>query len=188
MVGLIGGCSAVVLFFVFSWMPAPFKLVLYGNVLAIGILVGLEIPLVMRILKQHYGFRDLVSQVLTFDYLGALAVSVAFPLILAPQLGLVRTGLLFGLLNALVAAWALWLFRVELPPGRGLQAQCAGVVLVLLAGLAGAGQLTRLAEEHLYSDEIIHSESTPYQRIVVTRWKDDVRLFLNHNLQFSSRD
>ena len=36
--------------------------------------------------------RTLVSQVLTFDYLGALAVSIAFPLLLVPQLGLIRTG------------------------------------------------------------------------------------------------
>jgi spermidine synthase len=32
------------------------------------------------------------QQVLTFDYLGALAVSLAFPLLLVPQLGLIRTG------------------------------------------------------------------------------------------------
>ena len=78
-------------------------------VLLVGMLVGLEIPLVMRILKRHVRgacAEDLVSQVLTFDYLGALAVSVAFPLLLVPQLGLVRTGVLFGLMNAAVAVWA----------------------------------------------------------------------------------
>jgi spermidine synthase len=63
----------------------------------VGMLVGLEIPLVMRILKREVALKELVSQVLTFDYLGALAVSVAFPLMLVPQLGLIRTGLLFGL-------------------------------------------------------------------------------------------
>ena len=58
----------------------------------------------------------------------------------------------------------------------------------MAAAFAGAGQLTTLAEAHLYADEIVHAESTPYQRIVVTRWRDDLRLFLNNNLQFSSRD
>ena len=76
-------------------------------VFAVGVLVGLEIPLVMRILKRELAFKDLVSQVLTFDYLGALAVSILFPLVLAPHLGLVRSGLLFGLLNVAVALWAL---------------------------------------------------------------------------------
>ncbi len=188
MVGLLGGFSAIGLFLVFTWMSAPFKLVLYLAVFGVGVLVGLEIPLVMRILKRELAFKDLVSQVLTFDYLGALAVSILFPLILAPQLGMVRTGLLFGLLNVGVALWALHLFRAQLPARPWLAVQSWASFAVLLAGFAGAGQLTTLAESHLYADEIVHAESTPYQRLVVTRWRDDLRLFLNNNLQFSSHD
>lgn len=188
MVGLLGGFSAVALFMAFVWQPAPFKLLLYLSVFGVGVLVGLEIPLVMRILKGELDFKDLVSQVLTFDYLGALAVSLLFPLLLAPQLGLVRTGLLFGLLNIAVALWALLLFRARLPASRALAAQCWTAFAAVAAALVGAGQITTLAEAHLYADEIVHTESTPYQRIVVTRWRDDLRLFLNNNLQFSSRD
>ncbi|MCG2575403.1 polyamine aminopropyltransferase [Dechloromonas sp. XY25] len=188
MVGLLGGFSAVGLFLVFTWLSAPFKLVLYLVVFAVGVLVGLEIPLVMRILKRELAFKDLVSQVLTFDYLGALAVSILFPLILAPQLGMVRTGLLFGVLNVAVALWALHLFREQLPARRALLLQSWSVFVLLAAGFAGAGQLTTFAEAHLYADEIVHTETTPYQRIVVTRWRDDLRLFLNNNLQFSSHD
>ncbi len=188
MVGLLGGFSAIGLFLVFTWMSAPFKLVLYLAVFGVGVLVGLEIPLVMRILKRELAFKDLVSQVLTFDYLGALAVSILFPLILAPQLGMVRTGLLFGLLNVGVALWALHLFRAQLPARPWLAVQSWASFAALLAGFAGAGQLTTLAESHLYADEIVHAESTPYQRLVVTRWRDDLRLFLNNNLQFSSHD
>ena len=102
MVGLLGGFSAIALFLVFTWLAAPFKLVLYLLVFGVGVLVGLEILLVMRILKRELAFKDLVSQVLTFDYLGALAVSIMFPLILAPHLGMVRTGLLFGVLNVVL--------------------------------------------------------------------------------------
>ncbi|WP_412478814.1 polyamine aminopropyltransferase [Azonexus sp. IMCC34839] len=188
MVGLLGGFSAIGLFLVFTWMSAPFKLVLYLAVFGVGVLVGLEIPLVMRILKRELAFKDLVSQVLTFDYLGALAVSILFPLILAPHLGMVRTGLLFGLLNVGVALWALHLFRAQLPARPWLAVQSWASFAVLLGGFAGAGQLTTLAESHLYADEIVHAETTPYQRLVVTRWRDDLRLFLNNNLQFSSHD
>ncbi len=188
MVGLLGGFSAAGLFVLFTWLTAPFKLVLYLVVFLVGVLVGLEIPLVMRILKRDLNFKDLVSQVLTFDYLGALMVSILFPLILAPHLGMVRTGLLFGLLNAAVALWALHLFRNQLAAHQALATQCWASIAVLAAGLAGAGQLTTLAEAHLYADEIVHAESTPYQRIVLTRWRDDLRLFLNNNLQFSSHD
>ncbi|MFM8332501.1 MAG: polyamine aminopropyltransferase [Candidatus Methylumidiphilus sp.] len=188
MVGLVGGFSAAILFALFAWASGPFKPALYGLVFATGVLVGLEIPLVMRILKQHYAFKEVVSQVLTVDYLGALAVSLAFPLLLAPRLGLIRTGLLFGLMNVAVAAWAAWLFRAELARPVAVYAECAVAAVLLLAGLLSAEGLTRWSEENIYADAIIYAETTPYQRIVLTRWKNDLRLFLNGNLQFSSRD
>ncbi len=188
MVGLLGGFSAIGLFVVFAWLSGPFKLLLYLAVFGVGVLVGLEIPLVMRILKRELAFKDLVSQVLTFDYLGALVVSILFPLVLAPQIGMVRTGLLFGVLNVAVALWALHLFRDQLPSRRWLAVQSWTVFSLLAAGFAGAGQLTGMAEAHLYADDIIYAETTPYQRLVVTRWHDDLRLFINNNLQFSSHD
>ena len=138
LVGLIGGLMPAALFLAHSLLPpgqqAAFRVLLYGLVLLVGALVGLEIPLVMRILKKQfrhrYALRDLVSQVLTFDYLGALVVALAFPLLLVPHLGLVRTGLFFGLLNVAVAIWALVLFRSELRAwrshGPGLRAERVG--------------------------------------------------------------
>jgi hypothetical protein len=55
-------------------------------------------------------------------------------------------------------------------------------------GFGFAGHFVSLAEANLYNEDIVHAESSPYQRIVVTRWRDETRLYLNHNLQFSSRD
>ena len=153
-----------------------------------GTLVGLEIPLVMRILRRNVALKDLVSQVLTFDYLGALAVSLAFPLLLVPHLGLIRTGLVFGLLNASVAAWAVWLFRHELRRLRAHIAACVLVIGALLAALWGAEHITTFAEDKFYQDRIVFSSASPYQRIVVTHGKAGHRLFLNGNLQFSQRD
>jgi spermidine synthase len=187
-VGLIGGFSATLLFMVFAHAGEPFRLVLYGLVFVTGALVGLEIPLIMRILKGEVEFKDLVAQVLTFDYLGALAVSILFPLLLSPHLGLMRTSLLFGLMNVLVALWAIRLFGEKLRTAPWLRLQGGVALALLVAGFAFADRLTALAEEGIYADQIIHAESTPYQRIVVTRWRDDLRLFLNGNLQFSSRD
>jgi spermidine synthase len=188
MVGVVGGFSAVILFMVFAHLTGPFRFVLYGLVFTTGVLVGLEIPLIMRILKSEVEFKDLVAQVLSFDYLGALAVSILFPIILAPHLGLMRTSLLFGLMNVLVALWAMKLFRESLRGARLLRSQGATALLALLLGFVFADKLTALAEEGIYADQILYAESTPYQRIVLTRWRDDLRLFLNGNLQFSSRD
>ena len=192
LVGLCGGLMPAALFVLHALAPTSFRFALYLGVLWVGVLVGLEIPLVMRILKRHfherYGLRDLVSQVLTFDYLGALAVALAFPLLLVPRLGLIRTGLLFGLFNALVAIWALWLFRGELRRWRAHALACALVVATLLGALAAADSLTTWSEERFYADNVIYSETSAYQRVVVTSGRAGVRLFLNGNLQFHSRD
>ena len=69
-------------------------------------------------------------------------VAVAFPLLLVPQLGLVRTGAFFGLLNAAVAAWALWLFRGELRRLWTHVVACAGVVAALCAAMAYAERIS----------------------------------------------
>jgi spermidine synthase len=189
MVGLLGGVSATLLFLSYSWLAAPFRATLYALVFAIGVLVGMEIPLVMRALNARSAqFSELVARVLTFDYLGALAVSLLFPLVLAPRLGLARTGLLFGMLNVAVALWTVWAFRASLPRPAAQVLRGAAVFALLGAGFIASERLVSWAEKGLFGDEIVHAVSTPYQRIVLTRWQDDLRLFLNGNLQFSSRD
>ena len=188
MVALVGGALPALLSVANAYVPGGFQLLLYGMVLLVGTLVGLEIPLVMRILKRNVALKELVSQVLTFDYLGALAVSLAFPLLLVPHLGLARTGLVFGLMNALVAVWALFLFRGELRHWGRHALGCALVLLLLAGGLAGAEQLTRLSEDRFYQENIVLARSTPYQRIVVTQGKRGARLYLNGNLQFAQSD
>jgi len=100
----------------------------------------------------------------------------------------VRSALLFGIVNALVALWSTFLFRDLLGARRQLQAGCAVVLLALGAGMAQAGRITSLAEESLYADDVILARDSRYQRIVLTSWKNDLRLFLNSHLQFSSRD
>ena len=187
MVAVAGGFSSSALFLAFAHTQG-FRFLLYVVVAIVGILVGLEIPLLMRILKDRVQFRDLVAHVLTFDYIGALGASLLFPILLVPRLGMVRAALLFGIVNAAVALWSTWLFGAALPnPGR-LRLSCAAVIALLAAGMAGADRISASADANLYADEVILARNTRYQRIVLTRWKDDLRLFLSSHLQFSSRD
>ena len=187
MVAVVGGFSSTLLFLAFAYTEA-FRLALYTLVALVGVLVGLEVPLLMRILRDRYDFKDVVANVLTFDYLGALGASLLFPLVLVPRLGLVRAALLFGIVNALVALWSTWLFRDRLGARRALAAACLGVLALLGAGMWRAGRITQLAEASLYADDVVLARDTRYQRIVLTAWKGDLRLFLNGHLQFSSRD
>ncbi|MES2049488.1 MAG: polyamine aminopropyltransferase [Pseudomonadota bacterium] len=188
-VGLIGGVSAALLFLTFSWMSAPFRILLYVLVFMIGALVGMEVPLVMRALNaRDTAFNELVSRVLTFDYLGALAVSLLFPLVLAPYLGLARTGFLFGMLNVAVALWTIHVFRAELTNAGSRLLRACAVMFFLVFGFAMSDRLVAWGEHGLFGDEIVFTTTTPYQRLVITHWKDDLRLYINGNLQFSSRD
>lgn len=187
-VALIGGLSAPLLFLTFarsSW----FSLVLYLLVSVIGVLVGLELPLLMRILRESLDFRDLVSKVMAVDYIGALIASLLFPLLLVPRLGLVRTSLLFGLLNGLVGFWGSWALRPLIAGAvTRLRLRGAFVLLVLLAAFSQADRLTHWAEEDLFVRPIVYSATTPYQRIVVTAGPAGPQLFLNGNLQFDAGD
>lgn len=186
LVGLVGGSSAALLFLVFSH-GSGFRVVLYGVVFAIGLLVGLEIPLLLRILKEHMSFKDLVSQVLGLDYVGALAASLLFPLFLVPQLGLVRTSFLFGLINVAVAFGFVLKFQKQ---GRwnAVLVEAGLVFALLLAGLLGTERITHYAEEAMYPAPVVMSEQTAYQKLVITRDISETRLYLNGNLQFSTFD
>ncbi len=188
-VALVGGASAPLLFLAFAYL-SWFRVALFAIVLVIGTLVGLELPLLMRILKDHVDFRDLVSRVLSFDYLGALVASLLFPIFFVPRLGLVRTSLLFGILNAAVGLWGTFLLRPLLAQ-RGLRAlrARAWIVIGLLAiALFKADALTMLAEENTLPHPIVYAKSSPYQRIVITKGQGGFQLYLNGNLQFNSVD
>lgn len=188
-VAVIGGFSAPLLFLTFAYVTY-FGMILYSMVFVIGTLVGLEIPLLMRILQDKLDFKELVSRVLALDYVGALVASLLFPIFLVPKLGLNRTSLLFGMLNAAVGIWATWLLEPLLTKRKITILRVKGfIVLVLLAiALIKADSLTTLAEDGLFVDNIVYAKSSPYQRIVVTKGKTGHALFLNGNLQFSSFD
>src|SRR5882757_3567558 len=187
LLGVVGGFSSALLMLAFAFTQG-FEIILYALVVVMGVLVGLEIPLLMRIVKDRYDFRDVIAHVLTFDYLGALAASLLFPILLVPRLGLVRSAMLFGIINAAVALWSTLLFAQQLPTARTLRAACAIVLCALGLGMAQAKKITATAEDNIYADEIIFARDSRYQHLVLTRFKDDLRLFLNSHLQFSSRD
>lgn len=186
-IAAVGGTSAIVLFNAFSALDAytPFLLL---ELVVVGSLVGLEIPLVIRILRDHLILKLNVSNVLTADYAGALFASLLFPLVLVPQLGLIRTSLLFGLLNALVAGLTLWAFRDRIAHLRSLTLALAACAAGLGFAFVKAENVLGFFESRLYAGEIILATTTPYQRVVVTRYDDTVNLFINGALQFSSRD
>lgn len=187
--GLIGGLSATILFLVFGYANAlSFRFLLYILVLIIGTLSGLEVPLLLRLLQDKLEFKDLVSQVLTLDYIGSLIASVLFPILFVPRMGLVRTSCIFGMINLVVAVLFLRIFKVEKRRHFMLTLQATVCFIILVIAFVFANKIISYSEESLYSDHIILTRISPYQRLVVTRKSNDIRLYLNNNLQFSSKD
>jgi spermidine synthase len=188
MTGLLGGFSTVILFFAFAKLDnySPFLFIVSTG---IGTLVGLEIPLVLRILKQYSSLKIVISNVMTADYIGALVGAILFPIIFVPYLGMIQTGMFFGLANVIVAGIALRFFKpIIIAEYRKLTVMIWLSALLLLVGFFSAGAITGALENSLYNSEIIYSQRTPYQRIVLTSNGDDISMFINGSIQFCSKD
>lgn len=188
-VAIAGGLSSTILFVVFPYR-AFYVPVMYGLIIVIGALVGLEIPILTRVLARGQTLRSSIAHVLSLDYLGALVGSVAFPLVLLPHLGLFRSSFAVALLNIGVALFNVAVFASLLRRPRRLALVTIGAGALLIAGMLAGTALTVFAESRLFVDRIIHREQTPYQRIILTR--DEVnnehRLYLDGHLQFAERD
>ncbi len=185
LLGVIGGFMAPALFLIYGW-SGDVGLPLFSMLIAIGILSGMEIPLIARVLKEEGATEFRFENVLTVDYVGALVAALAFPLLIIPQLGLMSASLAFGALNLAVAGLSLVIFRE-----RSSVAQIGVWALAFLAALAGlisSERLVSVAEAGLYENDIIFSETTQYQQITVTRYRDRTRLFLDASIQFDSYD
>src|SRR6266851_2130863 len=187
-IGLIGGFSAAWLFGAFALLEESYPLIMIATIVVLGVLIGLEIPVLTRVARRYGSLRHTLANVLAFDYLGALAASLLFPLILLPYLGLSKTSFLVGMFNLLVVGLNLRVFGPGMPWARWTAAAMVGALVLLVAGFLQSAAITSLFEHRLYQDEIIFSEQSRYQHIVVTRRLDIVQLWLDNELQFSSRD
>ncbi len=192
-IALLGGLSALALYAAFAWLDLyePAMLLLAAGV---GLLVGCEIPLLMallqRVRRQEAG--QSVADLLAADYLGAVVAGVSFPLLMLPLLGQIDTALAVGALNLCAGIVVLWLLGAELSTAarRGLSVALGVVLAILGVAAALAGRFEVSARQALYDDPIVEEVRTPYQDIVLTKSLagGDVRLFINGDLQFSSRD
>lgn len=185
--GIIGGLSGGLLYLTYSFTE-NYYLVAFLLISTIGTLIGLEIPILTRIVHQYFNLKDTLAQVLSFDYLGALVASIIFPLFLLPYFGTLRTSFLVGLLNLSVGIFNIFTFKEELQNFRGQLGIAFAATSLYIVGFAFSFSISEYLEQLIYQDEVVHSEQSPYQRIVLTQWKKDVRLYINENLQFCSID
>ena len=164
--------------------------IIYLMSIIIGILIGMEIPLVVRLNDEFEELRVNVASVIEKDYYGSLAGGVFFAFVGLPYLGLTYTPFVLGAINFMVALclfFMLWSsMKVEL---RYKLSSFATVVLLLIgAGTIFAKPVIVWGEQQKYADKVIYHEQSKYQRIVLTQWKDNYWLFINRAEQFSTLD
>ncbi len=186
-IGLSGGFSCPILFAAYSFnlLYVP---TMWGLIILIGTLIGLELPLLTRIFREYTTLRIALANALTLDYIGGLIGSLAFPLLLLPFVGIIETSMMMGLANIAVVIGNLILFRREIQHLKWVSIVAGGIMVGLIGSLIVSNPVSGYLEQRLYSDRVILSKTSKYQRIVLTRWKDDIRLFINGRLQFSTRD
>jgi spermidine synthase len=185
-IGFLGSICILTLFYFYS-VSDLFIAAMFFFIIAIGVLVGLEIPVIGRIINEiKDDIRLTLANLMSFDYLGAMAGSVLLPLVLLPQFGLLKSSILVGTGNLLVS----FLFALRFRKFLSFKWIMVPVILMLLDGIlfSRAGSLEDYIEQRFYDDKIIYRGQSPYQKIILTQEGDDLRLFLDGNIQFSSKD
>ena len=187
--GFIGGMSIPILYFAYAYTNAYYSIMVF-LILSIGILIGLEIPLLTRIMEKYYPLKFNISNILSVDYFGALVATLIFPFILLPLLGTFRSSLFFGVVNMGIGVLTLWCFSRQLKL-KERRNYIGGLILactILCSFFFMAHYFLNYWSNSLYEDQIIFSRQSKFQKIVMKRNKKDLRLFLDGNLQFSTID
>jgi len=186
--GFVGGFSATVIYMTFIHTESH-RVVLYAFSLAIGILIGMEIPIIIRI-NESYGLdlKTNLSAILSMDYVGALVGALLFTYILLVSLPLARIGFILGVVNTTIALAGLALLAREVRYPLLVGAAGLTVMAAMIYGFARSEDWTRYGEQKYYRDPIVSSVTTSYQHLVLTKRGERLNLYINGHLQFSSRD
>lgn len=184
---LLVAVSAPLAFLLAAWIDSV-ALLIYGLAFAIGLMIGLELPLATRLNEAYEELRLNISSVFEKDYYGALIGGLFFAFIALPWLGLTYTPIVLGSVNFLVATVFFLSFREHLQRRRRLLAAFVATPVLLLTIALSAEPMVRFGEQQKYRDRVIYAEHSRFQRIVITRWKNHHWLYLDGNEQFSSFD
>ncbi len=163
---------------------------IYGLAILAGTLIGMELPLAMRLNDRFEAFHINVSNILEKDYYGSLFGGIFFAFVGLPFLGLTYTPFVLGFINLGVAICLLNFFPEILKSKKRWLLNTSAFLLTLTMGLGilYADDIVLFGEQKKYLDKVVYSEQTAYQKIIITQWKDHHWLYLNGNLQFSSFD
>ncbi|MDR6967094.1 spermidine synthase [Flavobacterium arsenatis] len=183
--GLIGGVSVPLLYYLFvSVSPMTLQILCLAIMFCIGLLTGMEVPL-LTFVNEDDDYKDNLSNVLSLDYIGGLIATLIFPFILLPFVGLFYSSLIFGIANILLGLWINFMLVK-----KWNKVTFFGIfsLLILVVMVFFTAQFLKVWDEKIYKNPVVENIQTPFQKIVITKKQEDVRLFLNRSIQFSSLD
>ncbi|WP_022666130.1 polyamine aminopropyltransferase [Desulfospira joergensenii] len=189
---LAGGFSPTLTYLSYGH-TAHYPLVLYAFVSLIGILIGLEIPVIIRINNDFsHELSTNLGNILSADYIGSLIGSLVYVFVLLRYFPITEAAFLTAGVNFLLAliTFAYFTRKGLIAKSPLLFLVMTGVFLGLVLGYKNSRVWQVKLEQPLYDDPVVFSRTTQYQHIVITHYQplDEVRLFLNGNLQLNSLD
>ncbi len=164
--------------------------IIYSLSIGVGLLIGMEIPLVIRLNEDFDSLRVNISSVLEKDYYGSLVGGVFFAFVGLPIIGLTYTPFILGGVNLLVAMYLfLVLWGLQSKQSRTRIMTAAGfITAIIVTGVFTASPIITFGEQIRYKDKVIFEKQTKYQKIVLTQWKNDYWLYINGNQQLCTYD
>ncbi len=190
LLAVLGGFGPLIMIHGFALLPQIYIIIQYSLAFAVGMLIGYEIPLMMRINEEaEPEMRINLAQVLKMDYVGALVGALLWTFLLIRYLSIDRISFIVGLTTIASAILCYILYRKKIArPQLRIAELVVGGALVT-AGLLMGRSLTLKAEQFLYQDPVITSLTSPFQHIVLTKNQSgNLRCYINGHLQFNEAD
>ena len=190
LLAVLGGFGPLIMIHGFALLPQLYIVIQYSLAFTVGLLIGYEIPLVMRINEEaEPDMRFNLSQVLKMDYVGALVGALLWTFLLVRYLSIDRISFVLGLVTIASAVLCYFLYRKRLSNARARLLEISGGAALVLTGLVIGRDLTIRAEQFLYRDPIVTSVTTPFQHIILTKNRaGNLRCYINGHLQFNEAD
>lgn len=188
LLAILGGFAPLAIYFGFAYMEDHFALIQYFFIISIGLMIGFEIPFIIRINSQYSEtLKSNLSLIMGADYVGSLAGAFIWVYVFLPHFPLTQISFIISGFNLFVAMVTYMYLKqkIFIP---FLMSIVVGSSLII--GFVSSEKITDSLEQKLYQDPIIYAATTKYQHIVLTENKNlnEYRLYINGNVQFSSLD
>ena len=164
--------------------------IIYIMSIAIGLLIGMEIPLVIRLNNKYDSLKVNISSILEKDYYGSLIGGMFFAFIGLPFIGLTYTPFILGGINLSVAILLLLILQssFKTPSKTLIYSLTILTICTISIGCFKAEPIILFGEQKKYQDKVVFEKQTPYQKIVLTKWNDHHWLYINGNQQLCTLD